>query len=160
MSKQSPSPKVQAVIKYMSRHPGMSASKVRCNTARHGVLAADVREAARVCGYTFAEGGRGSGEEPGAPRPASANGRSMTEFKARYDLHYKVGQKIAELLPANGDAYYDDAEFRDLCDIHPQHWRRISDDPRFQANRVVNRQCNVWAPENMVPQMKRILGIA
>lgn len=161
MSAKSRSGIIAKVVRYMESHPGMTASLIRRNMSRHGVLASDVAAAAEQRGYEFAPSPTRSAATPGLPALAtpSGKGRSMTDFKARYDLHYRVEQKVAELLPPDGDTYYEDAEFRDLCDIHPQHWRRVSEDSRFQANRVICRQCNVWAPTNMVARMKHILGI-
>ena len=148
---------VEVVVAYMGRNPGRTRSQVRKSLSRHGVTAAAVEAAAEKCGYLF---GGGSPWSAPVSKTKAKPGRTMEDFKGRFDLHHKVALKVDELLPADGEIYYEDAEFRDLCDIHPQHWRRISEDDRFSPNRVNCRQCNVWAPSRMVPKMKHILGLA
>lgn len=98
-----------------------------------------------------------SADSPGA-KPA---GKSFTEFRQKHDYTHIIERAVAKYLPAGGDVYYEDGEFRILCGVPVQFWRRYSSDDRFLQNRVLRNKSDApyWAPANMAEQMRNILGI-
>ena len=67
---------------------------------------------------------------------------------------------MQKYLGPNGKFYYSDSEFRELCGVHVQNWRRHADDDTFAPYRLRRGGHNLWAPAPMIESMKQILSIA
>ena len=96
----------------------------------------------------------------GDPSPRRGpKGRSIDSFRAKYDVDLIIEKKVGELLNEEREEYFDDHDFRELCHLPTQSWRRHADSPKFAAYRLKKGDLNVWGPAHIIEQMKKILGI-
>ena len=96
---------------------------------------------------------------PEPPPRRGARGKSIDSFRAKYDVDLIIGKKVEEILNEDRDEYFDDHDFRELCRLPTQGWRRHADSPRFEEYRLKKGDLNVWGPIHIIEQMKKILGI-
>ena len=95
---------------------------------------------------------------PGAKRP-SLKGKDISEFRAKHDVNLIIRTKVLEFLSEDNEEYFEDYDFREICGVSIQHWRRHADSPEFEEYRLKKGRLNIWAPEHVIVQMKKILGI-
>lgn len=129
----------------LRNHPDWTIHKIAKNHR-----GADVEMVRRI------KGGKGVAEVESI---GTITGKTMADFRERFDSKHIIQKAVAKYLGANGKHYYTDHEFRDLCGIHPQQWRRYSEDEEFDAYRLRRAHHNLWAPTKMIQQMKQILCI-
>lgn len=99
--------------------------------------------------------------EPEAPpsRSRSRKGKTLGQFRDRYDVDLIIQKKVDEVLSDKDEEYYDDHDFREMCGIATQNWRRHADSSRFQPYRLKKGDLNVWGPAHIIISMRRILGL-
>lgn len=100
----------------------------------------------------------GIGEPPPSPR-RGLKGKSIDAFRTKYDIDLIINRKVEELLNEGQEEYFDDHDFRELCRLPTQGWRRHADSPSFTDYRLKKGDLNVWGPAHIIEQMKKILGI-
>lgn len=91
-------------------------------------------------------------------RPTTKAGKTFDSFKAENDLHQKIRNGIREHLPKDGDIYYSDEEFRELCAVPIQRWRRYADSEEFREWQIKLQGRIHWAPKPMIEKMKLLLS--
>lgn len=96
------------------------------------------------------------------PRPAAARkpakARSFEDFRAKHDTTHIIAGKVKELL--SGSEWFEDNDFRELCCVPSNNWRRHADSGEFDDYRVVKgSRINAWAPKAMARQMREVLDI-
>lgn len=93
----------------------------------------------------------------GRTAPSSRKAHSLDEFRAKFDVTMKIEDKVAELL-AEGDHYYTDDDFRGLCGVSVQNWRRHAELDRFKRYQFRKPGFHAWAPAALVVEMQEITG--
>jgi transcriptional regulator with XRE-family HTH domain len=84
--------------------------------------------------------------------------KTLDEFRSKHDTSHIIRTRVGELL--HGAAWYDDNDFRELCGVSIQYWRRYADSGEFAEYRVIKpNRINAWAPAKMAKQMREILDI-
>lgn len=95
-----------------------------------------------------------------SPRKVAKPGKARTfdEFREKHDIAHIIQSKVDEYL--QGDVYYDDNDFRELCGIPSNQWRRYADSGEFDEHRVQkSNRINAWAPKSMAKKMREVLDI-
>jgi hypothetical protein len=95
----------------------------------------------------------------GSPRPSAAGRKahSLEEFRAKFDVTKKIEDKVAELLQS-GEHYFSDDDFRGLCGVSVQNWRRHAELDRFKPYQFKKPGFHAWAPKLIVSEMQEITG--
>jgi hypothetical protein len=108
----------------------------------------------------------------GRPRPTTRAGRaaatksnkrkghSLEEFRKTFDVAQKIRDKVVELLNNGGEEYWTDDEFRQLCGVSVQNWRRHAELDEFKDYQFRKPGFHAWAPPSVVEEMKEITGHA
>ena len=146
----------ERILSSIKKHPGYSDYKIAKNLRRVSVQ--DVAYARLNLGRTTSD--RDEPAKPALPKQAKPKAaRTFASFQAANDVSHIIARKVSELLPANGEEYFTDHEFREVCGVAIGSWRRYADDDQFSAYRLKRGQHNYWAPKTMIPKMRMILGI-
>jgi biotin operon repressor len=89
--------------------------------------------------------------------PARA-GHTLDDFRSKFDVGAMIEAKVAELLPEDGEQWFHDSDFRVLCGVSIQNWRRHADEyPQYQFKKG---KFHAWAPLHMVEEMQTLTGHA
>lgn len=131
------------IAKYLVDHPGITNERARRNLHRHHVSSAEIQKARQLnpAGLTSAT--------------AQAPGKTIAAFRAEYDIHDKIKAGLAAISPA---VYMTDTEFRELCKVHLNNWRRHADAEDFLPYRIKVNGLWFWAKPAMIQKMKHIVG--
>ena len=70
-----------------------------------------------------------------------------------------IQRKVEEVLGENSEEYFEDRDFRNLCDVPVHSWRRFADSKQFEAYRLKRGGHNLWAAPHIISQIKKVLGI-
>lgn len=90
------------------------------------------------------------------PTTGKAKGHTLDEFRAKFDVGKVIADKCAELLGEDGEEWFHDSDFRTLCGVPIQHWRRNADEfPQYQFKKG---KFHAWAPVHMVEQFQHLTG--
>ena len=84
-------------------------------------------------------------------------GRSMVEFQRQHDPETLIDAAIKQHLSRRGH-YFTDQEFRELCGVNLNRWRRFADLEKYRPYRFVRGKFNNWAHPEDVLQMMRVTG--
>ena len=136
------------ILASLNRNPGSTPKRIAKNL---GLRVDEVRD------FIATLGDQKPDEKPTAPTGPTP--KKFSEFQDKFDYPMIVEKAIRKHLKDGQEHYYEDAEFRELCDVPPLHWRRISDSTQFTANRLKRGSVNIWAPTSLIPKMKRILSM-
>lgn len=96
---------------------------------------------------------------PRRPRKTAKRGHTLDDFRAKFDITKKIEDKVNELLQ-DGEEYWTDDEFRGICGVSVQNWRRHAELDRFKPYQFKKPGFHAWAPKDVVEQMKEITGHA
>lgn len=80
---------------------------------------------------------------------------SLDDFRVENDFSFKIEKAIDEL----GDGYLTENEFKLVCGVPVNYFRRFADLPEFRNNHFRLRDVVYWASEKTIKQMKEIVGI-
>lgn len=98
-----------------------------------------------------------------APRTANGSkkkGHSLDEFRSQFDVTKKIDDKVAELLDGDSEEYWTDDEFRQLCGVSVQNWRRHAELDRYRKYQFKKPNFHAWATPKVVQYMREITGHA
>ena len=101
---------------------------------------------------------------PDAPRAAPSprkrgKGKSIDEFRGKHDVTLIIQRKVEEVRGDDSEEYFEDRDFRNLCDVPVHSWRRFADSKQFAAYRLKRGGHNLWAAPHIISQIKKVLGI-
>tara|TARA_R110002051_G_scaffold154782_3_gene226947 strand:+ start:3857 stop:4300 length:444 start_codon:yes stop_codon:yes gene_type:complete len=102
---------------------------------------------------------------PEAPRRVSrkrgkrGKGKNIDEFRGKHDISLIIDRKCQELLGSGSQEYFDDRDFRSLCDVPVHAWRRVADSKQFAQFRLKRGEHNIWASPEVLGQIKKVLGL-
>jgi hypothetical protein len=80
---------------------------------------------------------------------------SLDNFRVENDFGLKIEKAIDDL----GDGYLTENEFKLVCGVPPNYFRRFADLPEFRDNHFKLRDVVYWASKETINQMKEIVGI-
>ena len=133
----------RALRRDSSRPNGQIAHNLNCKVGD----IQEVREALKI-----------SGPLGGASRKR-ARGKSVDDFRGKHDVALIIQRKVDETLTKECDQYFEDQDFRALCDVPVHSWRRFADSKQFAAYRLKRGGHNLWAAPHIIAQIQKILGI-
>lgn len=87
-------------------------------------------------------------------------GHSLEEFRSEFDIAKKIRDKVAELIADSSEEYWTDDEFRQICGVSVQNWRRHAELDEFKRYQFRKPGFHAWAPPSIVEAMKEITGHA
>ena len=102
---------------------------------------------------------------PEAPQDATASprkrgkGKAIDDFRGKHDVSLIIQRKVSEVLGDDSTEYFEDRDFRNLCDVPVHSWRRFADSKQFGAYRLKRGGHNLWAAPHIISQIKKVLGI-
>ena len=97
--------------------------------------------------------------KPPTVKPKAVAGRSMDDFRANYDFAQVIREKVQELLaPEDANQWWTDDEFRQLCGISIQNWRRHAELDEFRRYQFKKGTLHAWAPLSMIEEFQHITG--
>jgi len=105
---------------------------------------------------------RDSLDLPNAPkgRPkGSKKGKTLEEFRVKHDVGLIIQRKIDSVLSEDSEEYFEDRDFREMCEVPIHSWRRFADSKKFEAYRLKRGGHNLWASPQVILQIKKVLGI-
>jgi hypothetical protein len=80
---------------------------------------------------------------------------SLDHFRVENDF----GLKIEKAIDGLGEGYLTENEFKLICGVPPNYFRRFADLPEFRDNHFKLRDVSYWASKETISQMKEIVGI-
>jgi hypothetical protein len=80
---------------------------------------------------------------------------SLEDFRTENDFSYKIEKAVEEL----GDGYLTENEFKLVCGVPINYFRRFADLPEFRKNHFRLRDVVYWASEKTIEKMKEIAGV-
>lgn len=80
---------------------------------------------------------------------------SLEDFRTENDFSFKIEKAIDDL----GDGYLTENEFKLVCGVPVNYFRRFADLPEFRKNHFRLRDVVYWASEKTIEKMKEIVGI-
>lgn len=105
---------------------------------------------------------RDSLDLPSAPkgRPkASKKGKTLEHFRGKHDVGLIIQRKVDSVLSKDSEEYFEDRDFREMCEVPIHSWRRFADSKKFEAYRLKRGGHNLWASPQVILQIKKVLGI-
>lgn len=105
---------------------------------------------------------RDSLDLPDAPksRPkASKKGKTLEHFRVKHDVGLIIQRKVDSVLSKDSEEYFEDRDFREMCEVPIHSWRRFADSKKFEAYRLKRGGHNLWASPQVILQIKKVLGI-
>jgi hypothetical protein len=108
--------------------------------------------------FQFKQANSNAPTRPAPKKPRK--GHSLDEFRSQFDITKKIDDKVAELLPDDREEYFTDDEFRQLCGVSVQNWRRHAELDRYRAYQFRKPNFHAWAPKPIVAAMQEITGHA
>jgi len=142
----------QKIEESAARNPNHTPAQIAKNMHRWGVTAAMAREVMT-----------GIGASPGqSTKPVATSkrkvGRTFGDFAKEHDIAGKIKEAITEHLPRNGELYYTDDEFREMCGVHVNRWRRYADMEQFAPFQIKIAGRTHWAPTAMIEKMRYLMA--
>ena len=132
------------------KHPTLTNGKIAHNC---NCKVADVEEVRTDLGLELVHAG------PRGKRKPASRGKGLDQFRAKHDVDLIIRTKVIEYLSEDHEEYFDDHDFREICEVPVTGWRRHSDSPDFDEYRLRKGSLNVWGTKHIILQMKKILGI-
>lgn len=83
-------------------------------------------------------------------------GKTLAQFRALFDVRERIRAGLKTHL--NGDIYMGDQEFREVCGISAQDWRRPADLDEFGDYRWRYKGLLYWAQPKTLAAMKETVG--
>tara|TARA_R110002020_G_scaffold67440_1_gene177127 strand:- start:428 stop:856 length:429 start_codon:yes stop_codon:yes gene_type:complete len=133
----------RALRKNSTRTNGEIAHNMNCKVGD----VQEVREALNISG------------PPGAPSRKRGRGKSVDTFRGKHDVALIIQRKVDDTLTKECEQYFEDQDFRTLCEVPVHSWRRFADSKQFAAYRLKRGGHNLWAPPHIIAQIQKILGI-
>jgi len=93
------------------------------------------------------------------PRRNVKKGHSLDEFREKFDVVKKIADKVEEIFGKDSEEYFTDDEFRGLCRVSVQNWRRHAELDRFRKYQFKKPGFHAWASPSVVEAMKEITGV-
>jgi hypothetical protein len=134
----------RALRKDSTRANGLIAHNLNCKVGE----VQEVREALNISG------------PPGGASRKPGRGKSVDDFRGKHDVALIIQRKVDEVLTAECDQYFEDQDFRTLCEVPVYSWRRYADSKQFAAYRLKRGGHNLWAAPHIISQIQKVLGIA
>lgn len=94
------------------------------------------------------------------PAVAKKKGHTLDDFRNQFDVTKKIDDKVEEFLTDDGEEYWTDDEFRQLCGVSVQNWRRHAELDRYRKFQFKKPNFHAWASPKMVEAMQEITGHA
>ena len=138
----------EKIKRALLRNPEKSNGEIAHNANSRVAIVAQIRESLKIK------------EAANKGRPnKNKKGKSIDEFRGKHDVATIIQRKVDEVLSDNSEEYFEDRDFREMCEQPVHNWRRFADSKQFAAYRLKRGGHNLWAAPHVITQIKKILGI-
>jgi len=132
---------------YVLARPNLTVRRLISDLFKHKVNAAMINAIRAQAGT------------PAAPANPSVVNRprlkDLSEFRKEHDIPQKIRDRLAAM---RADSYCTEEEFRQLCSVPVQLWRRNAELPEFSLNKFKHDGVTYWATCATIEKMKKITG--